>query len=168
MAFILDTVNLKGIPDFDYIRRQYDQYYQYLESIKTALPPSAYDFAVASWHYDFRDHRSPHDAWLEQLRITEVPMSPLSEMRSIELTVQLLGAYHDGYIELLYTGVRSYSLIHTGGSRKHGDWLIDEIRLSDQNLVLHEVVFHHGARWAIECEDLHYSWKPFDVGTPLL
>ncbi len=45
----------------------------------------------------------------------------------------------------------------------HGDWLIDEIRLSEQGLVLHEVVFD-GAHWLIECEDVVYTWLPFEQG----
>ncbi len=44
----------------------------------------------------------------------------------------------------------------------HGDWLIDEVRLSEREFVLHEVEFSHGSRWIIECEDLIYQWKPFE------
>jgi hypothetical protein len=42
----------------------------------------------------------------------------------------------------------------------HGDWLTDEIRLSDRNLVLHEIEFSRGSRWLIEAEDIVYEWKP--------
>lgn len=47
--------------------------------------------------------------------------------------------------------------------RGHGDWLIDEIRLSDRGLVLHEILFSSGARWLIESEDIEYTWEPSEV-----
>lgn len=40
----------------------------------------------------------------------------------------------------------------------HGDWLIDEIRLSDRNLVHHEILFNDGNRWLIESKDIKISW----------
>jgi hypothetical protein len=79
--------------------------------------------------------------------------------------MSLLGAYHDGHIKLVYTKVRSYDLTigpkrEAQAQRGHGDWLIDEIRLSDRELVLHEILFASGARWLIESEDIEYTWEP--------
>jgi hypothetical protein len=40
----------------------------------------------------------------------------------------------------------------------HRDWLVDEIRLSDRGLVVHEILFSRGALWTIEAADLRYEW----------
>jgi hypothetical protein len=84
--------------------------------------------------------------------------------RHIDIYVRLLGAYHDGHIELTYSNVRSYSLVgsHHNG---HDDWLRDEVRLSEQGLVFHEIRFDSGSRWSIECVDIHYKWIPLQSGT---
>ena len=67
-----------------------------------------------------------------------------------------------------YREVQSYSLespielrfpaVATG----HGDWLSDEVTLSNNGFVLHEVEFRRGSRWLIECRDINWSWKAFD------
>jgi hypothetical protein len=52
----------------------------------------------------------------------------------------LFAAYQDRHIELKYSAVQNYSLAcdEQGGSG-HGDWLYDEIRLSQRGYVLHEI-----------------------------
>ena len=80
----------------------------------------------------------------------------------MEIKVQLLGAYHDGHIELRYSNVRGYSLASNMGILDHGDWLYDEIRLSVEGHVLHEVEWSKGGRWLIECGDVAYEWMPLD------
>jgi hypothetical protein len=42
----------------------------------------------------------------------------------------------------------------------HGDWLADEVSLSPNQHVLHEILFRSGARWMIESEDIHFKWAP--------
>ncbi len=91
------------------------------------------------------------------------------ENNSIELT--LLGAYHDGNIKIKYKNVQMYSLVKdrqledtmpgSDPMKGHGDWLIDELSLSDKGMVVHTVHWAAGARWQIWCDDLEYEWKPF-------
>src|SRR5215475_3040321 len=90
-----------------------------------------------------------------------------SQYRAIEIRVRLLGAYHDRRIELIYEGVRNYSLETSPKFKSpptyktgHGDWLIDEIRLSERNLVIHGIEFSSGSRWLIECENIQYHSEP--------
>jgi hypothetical protein len=143
----------------------YGAYFEYLTSIKDQLPASAYEFAMASWHYNPGDHQCPHDAWVESLSIIEVSSGDRHEERSIEIKIRLLGAYHDGFAEMKYVGVKSYSLCTPAEFRLpplgvgHGDWLVDEIRISDRGLVLHEIEFSRGSNWLIECQDIYYSWQ---------
>src|SRR5690242_17658258 len=110
-----------------------------LESVRSFLAPSAYDFASAPWHCDHNDHKCPHDSRVESLVIREPSSGNRHEVREIEIAIRLLGAFHDGYLELPYRGVHSYSTSGVTGKTKigHGNWLIDEVRLSDNNLVLH-------------------------------
>ena len=162
---------------------RYRRYNEYLQSIKDRLPPATFEFASAPWHYDASDHRCPHDAWVEEISIRELAPEDNPHDRRIDIYVRLLGAYHDGHIELLYRQVRTYSIgksfpvgvmaINSAGghtsmdsffqdlvNQGHNDWLVDEIRLSEQGLVLHEIKFLLG-HWIIECNELTYEWKPF-------
>ena len=47
--------------------RGWSSYLKYLELNRSDIPVSAYEFAVADWHYDFRNHQCPHDAWVESV-----------------------------------------------------------------------------------------------------
>jgi hypothetical protein len=83
----------------------------------------------------------------------------------------LLGPHHDGKLELTYRNVHSYSFVSHRGFRIdrneekgvyfHGDWLTDEVRLSENDLVIHEIEWEH-ADWLIECKDIEAKWKPFE------
>lgn len=160
MSFLLDVLTRHSTPDE--IKKAFSNYNSYLESIRKDLPASAYDFAVASWHYNHDDHQCPHDSWLESLAISEPSSGSRHEKRRIAIEIRLLGAYHDGYLELSYPDVKFYSLFARPNSSKkeHGDWLVDEIRLSDENLVLHEILFSSGSRWIIESDNILFRWEP--------
>src|SRR5277367_4486168 len=111
-------------------------YREYLESTKERLPLSAFEFAGAPWHYDHNDHRCPHDSWVESLTITEPSTGERLQNRSLRISVRLWGAFHDGHILLDYPDVQMYSLENPTTGASHGDWLVDEIRLSENGLVL--------------------------------
>lgn len=162
MAYILT----KDRPNNFYEEWQagWSAYCAYLESVKGQLPQSAYEFATASWHYNFEDHRSPHDGWLETFVIREPAFGERKENRSLEIVTRLLASYHDGQIELKYSDVQSYSLASgVTNDSGHGDWLYDEIRLSEQGRVLHEIEWSRGGLWLIECGDVAYRWMPLSA-----
>jgi hypothetical protein len=159
MSFLLDVLSKpSGRED---VAIAFQAYTAYLESIRHALPESAYEFATAQWHYNYSDHRCPHDSWLESLTISDPASGNRREIRHVEIGVRLLGAFHDGALELSYPGVCSYLLSGASsisGNAGHGDWLTDEIRLSEKNMVHHEVLFSNGSRWLIESKDIHFRW----------
>jgi len=160
MSFLLDPPASSLGPQE--IVEVFAKYSEYLDSIRNALPQFAYEFAVAPWHYNARDHRSPHDSWVESLTISEPATGSRHENRHLEIAVRLLGAYHDGYLELSYPEVQSYSFIgasHAAENAGHGDWLVDELRLSERGLVLHEILFRSGSRWLIEAKDIRVTWE---------
>ena len=167
MAFIFgEDMPDEARSDLSLFYAQYAAYQEYLESIRTELPQSAYQFATAEWHYNPQRHECPHDAWVESLTILEPFSGEHRQRRSLEIRLKLLGAYHDGHIYLEYKNIQSYELrtpaefVSLPLGVGHGDWLVDEIRLSERNLVLHEIEFSRGSRWLIECKDITFQWDP--------
>jgi hypothetical protein len=141
---------------------RYEQYHHYLETIKDRLPTSAYAFASAPWHYDPMDPRCPHDSWLKTLAIEEVATGERQEVREVQVTIRLLNAHHTGEVQITYHNITRYE-IHMHGEammgNNHGDWLIDEVRLTDTSRVVHEIVFA-SSRMLFECGDIVYDWRP--------
>ena len=86
------------------------KYKEHLAAISDRLPPSARDFALAEWHHNYKDHRAPHDAWVESLTINETASGLHQENRQAHIKLRLLGAYHDGHIEIEYLNVKRYSI----------------------------------------------------------
>ena len=134
-------------------------YREYLQSVKDRLPVSAFEFATAAWHYDYSDHRCPHDSWVESLTIDEAARGGRLEDRSLRISSRLLGAFHDGHLSLDYADVQMYSLENPKTRAGHGDWLFDEIRLSENGFVLHEVLFGNDSLWLIEAKNISCEWR---------
>ncbi len=108
----------------------YQAYRCYLEGIRDDLPAHVYEFATAESHYDHTNPECLHDAWLEQLLVSEEGMGSRSESRFIRMMLQLLGAFHDRIFRLEYTGVSSYQIGNLSSQRGRGDLMIDEVGLS--------------------------------------
>lgn len=155
--------------DIEQKKQAWKKYRQYLDSIRDKLPKTTADFALADWHYNSDDHKCPHDSWVESINISEPLINETKSERRIDISVRLLGAFHDGNIQLDYKNVTSYKLEAPNDAEYkkyrersgHGDWLIDEVRLTESGNVFHEVIFRWGAQWSIECEELEYRWCPF-------
>jgi hypothetical protein len=142
-------------------------YIQYIASVKDRLPPGVQESVLSRWYFDPMDHRCPHDSWLENLTLSEPPSGLRRQIRTLSLTVRLLGAFHDGSIELSYVNLRSYALngsgLHTLTDAAHGDWISDEILLLEDGSIEHELLFDSGAAWRIVSEDVVYRWLPFEA-----
>src|SRR5712664_461435 len=138
MKFFANTGTITEIPE---LLERSKAYREYLQSIKERLPLSAFEFATAAWHYDYSDHRCLHDSWVESLTIKERESGERLHHRSLSISARLFGAFHDGHVLLDYADVYMYSLEGPKARAGHGDWLVDEIRLSENGLVLHEVLF---------------------------
>jgi hypothetical protein len=172
MTYILS----KDLPDAEshiYEKRRTEQwraYEQRLQKIKERMPSSVQAYALAAWHLDFTDHRCPHDAWLEHVTIRELASGERSEIRSLEIEIRLLGSYHDGHIEFLYREVESYCLDqpHRKGKwesseKGHQDWLVDEVDLSKNGHISHEIEWRDGGHWIIECKSFEHKWIPKEL-----
>ncbi len=143
----------------------FKQYNAYLHSVENVFPPGALSFAIADWHYNMQDSRCPHDAWVEFLKIYEDASGTRKENRTVNIKLKLLGAFHDGYIELSYRNIADYRITGGGvggehGHDGHGDWYVDDFHLSGAGRVVHDILFSRGYIWSIECDDLIYEWLP--------
>jgi hypothetical protein len=145
----------------DDVEGAFEQYQDYLASVRTKFPPSAYALATSDWYFNSTDHRCPHDAWLESLLLEEPSSGSRNELRTLSLTLNLLGAYHDGRIVLRYPRVFSYSFRVDDGKDGHRDWRYDELRLSERGNLIHEIEWcglNDVGTWTIEASDLEFRW----------
>jgi hypothetical protein len=139
--------------------RSFERYRAHLNSAQAAFPTSAFKLGISDWYFDPQDHRSPHDAWVERIAFTEHASGDRGEKRRLSLKVRLLGAYHDGYIELEYPKVYSYAIGSVDAHRGHGDWRYDEFRVSDTGNLIHEIEWSNGrCGWKIEASDMAFTW----------
>jgi len=140
----------------DSLKRDFNDYKSYLASIKNRLPQGDYEFAVADWHYDSTNPKWPHDAWIQEIKIKEIAEGERNEIRKIQIEIILLGAYHDRLLKVTYEDVSTYSIMSANG-QTHGDWIVDEISLSEAGLVVHEIKFRHGSFLKFEVKNLRFE-----------
>ncbi len=143
----------------------YQRYQQYLRENQEQFPLGAYALGTAEWWQLPHDHRCPHDGWLESVTVSEIAVGERHENRLTSIRVRLLGAYHDGHIELYYPQVISYQFQNPSCSRGLGDWLYDEFTLSESGHVIHEIEWAgfpgaRGSTWIIEASDIEFRWIP--------
>jgi hypothetical protein len=162
MAYILTAqLDAEDIPHSAFAR-----YRQYLKSVQADFPPNAFALATSDWYFTSSDHRAPHDGWLEEARLVEIALTHDRSERQVDLHVRLLGAYHDGWIELHYQDVTRYILdLHSPrsgtGRGSHQDWRYDEFRLAPGGRVEHEIEWwgsRERGRWLIEAADVTHQW----------
>ncbi len=142
-----ETSEPKGLP----------AYREYLLQNKDKFPPALFEWATSDWYYNFNDPRCPHDAWLESFTFKEHASGERDEIRKLGLEIKLLGAYHDLYLTFTYKNIKSYNLEANHLDNGHRDWMLDEYRLSENGLLIHEIEWVGStktARWWIECEDI--------------
>jgi hypothetical protein len=139
------------------------RYGDYLDRNRERFPTSAYGLATSAWWFDFRDHRCPHDARLESAHLSESSSGERFEKRALCLTLRLLGAYHDGHIELYYSRVSAYRIDASNTELGHRDWRYDEFRVDDAGSLEHEIEWSGSAliaRWRIVASDVEFKWIP--------
>jgi hypothetical protein len=131
-------------------------YREYLATEAGRFPRNALALAMADWYFDANDHRSPHDAWLEEAAFLEPSSGARHQDRSTALRVRLLGGYHDKILEFEYPVVLAYTLQTPSAAQGLGDWRYDEFRVSDRGTLIHEIEWSGGGRWQIEAADVEF------------
>lgn len=139
----------------------FEAYSAYLAEKAAVFPPSALALAKSEWYFDFRDPRSPHDAWLEAATLEQSLRDDRSS--ALSLAVRLRSAYGNGTILLRYLDVATFSLSEVGHPGHPADWRYDELRLSDSGRLVHEIEWwssRERGRWIVEASDLTLTWLP--------
>jgi hypothetical protein len=160
MTFILHDQRRAGAAETASGFRRYEEY---LTARRERFPPQAFALATSAWYHDAGDHRCPHDAWLEEVIISEPAPGNRQDERIVTLSIRLLGAYHDGHIAFRYPRVFRYDLGVADGEHGHRDWRYDEFRLTDSGRVEHEIEWsgeQSTGRWLIEASDVEFTWFP--------
>lgn len=142
----------------------FTRYFAYITTIRGKIPEHVFCFASDSRYFDLSSQSSLHDSWLESLTIREVAHGERKEIRRMEVSICLLGPFHDRRIHLHYRGVTHYTFrasSHDGDERldqtAHGDLITHEIRLGYDGLMVHELLFENGATFLIEFSDFRHS-----------
>ena len=148
----------------------YRRYQTYLASVRDRMPPGAYALATSEWYFSLTDRRAPHDAWLDALHIQEESIDATQaadQRRGVTITIRLLGAYHDAYLEFSYRDVSRYRLDfatpHHPANPGHRDWRFDEFRLAGEGRVEHEIEWwgpRPTSTWLIEAADVEHRYLP--------
>lgn len=138
------------------------RYRKYLMSVGDKFPPNAFALAILDWNFVFSNYGCPHHAWLNSAKVFEDATGDREQGRHVGIETVLLGAYHDLLLTLRYVGVVNHTLSGCGlnGSGGHYDWRYDELRLSDEELLIREIEWASAidqGRWLIECEDVTFS-----------
>jgi hypothetical protein len=146
---------IKFIQNKDGFTMDSSGYPSYVNNIKEALPGGALQFMIADWHYDHRDPRCPHDAKIDHIAVKETA-------GQVDVEILLNGPY-EGKIRLNYSGVQCYTLEKRKcdwpiGVESHGDWMIDEMLLEDDGILIHEIAFSD-ALLKIKHKDFKYSFE---------
>ena len=142
----------------------FKRYRAYLQTVRARFPSTAFALSTSDWYFNFGDHRCPHDAHLEWLKIEESRIDKESNLRAVSIAVRLLGAYDDGAIELRYPTVYAYQLRFLGDECGLWDWRYDEFRLSEGGHLVHEIEWcrlSETGRWVIEASDVEFRWIDF-------
>lgn len=149
---------LKSSGSYEELGDAWVGYRKYLLSIEEQLPPDVFQFATALWHYDPHDHRALHDS---RFRRSELRVDEARSGHQLQFEIELVAPFEDGITTLLYEGVTSFSSSLPAQPELSvdvslGDWLCDEIRLSDSKRVVHEFAFSSGATYLIECRTMQH------------
>jgi hypothetical protein len=139
---------------------RFDDYFQYVESVRHQLSPEAYSFASNFDHYDLQSKTSLHDSWVQSVHIEESASGSRNEARQLGIRVSLLGPYHDRVLMLFYDNVSEYAInakCSVAQAVAHGDIFTHEVRMTDGQHVIHEILFASGSTFLVQCRDLRFE-----------
>lgn len=139
-------------------------YFEYAETISAGLSPGARALTEEKRH-GLDDKGSFHDAWIRTLSIEET-LDEDSQPDTVNISLVLLGPYHDRLFHVRYENVRDYS-VHEGDGipgpftdrlrpRGHDDLLVHELRLSPKGEYVHEMIFASETTIWIEAAEIRF------------
>jgi hypothetical protein len=131
-------------------------YEAHIKTIAPKLPEPTRVFVMSSAYGNHNSHDCPHDSWLMNIILdAEVCRD---NNRRIDLTIRLLGAFHDRILTFKYINVTEFNIeIKKSGNQNVGDWLNDEFDIAEQGFVSHEILWQFGKPWKIISECVEFS-----------
>jgi hypothetical protein len=125
---------------------------------KDRFPVQVYDFAIDVNRHNLDSPHSLHDSWMTSITIKENRNKerPFDPEPSIE--IDLLGQMHDRDIILSYSDIESYQIKglknpYNWGDTYQGDVSCHEVRLNEEGLLIHEILFSSDSTITIVCKN---------------
>jgi len=88
----------------------FENYKQYLETIKDKLPQALYNFVSNSKRHNL-EKESLHDSWINEIKIGVIrDKENRNKTKSVFIKIEFLGSYHDRIFELNFNDVCSYKI----------------------------------------------------------
>jgi len=135
----MDYIVGEKTDDFAELGANHASYRDYLLRNETCLKESGLSCLLADWYYDWSDKCCLHDSWLEKLTFNRLLG------RGCKVSLELLGAYHDKRLILIYEGVQSYDMPSI--SSENWEWDLDEIEVIEPGIFKHKILWTSGEKW---------------------
>lgn len=116
------------------------------------------NYGSVPWLENPEDSSSPIGSMLETLNIdsgigTDAPPA-------VTIHITLMAKARDGRIKLMYQRVHEYSMEGVATTDPSGNtWIEDTLKLRKTDALKHKVTLTGGS-WAIEADDIEFSWEP--------
>ena len=131
------------------MQRSFDEYMEYILSLKEDLPEELFKFSSNIAHYELNHSDSLHDAWVVSLLVKENRNASRPFNCNLSLEINLLGQHHDRELILKYLNVSKYGFV---GQRNelnandtfHGDILSHEVGLKSGRFI-HTIAMRSGS-----------------------
>lgn len=140
------------------MNQSFDDYKKYMQKNKEKFPKHIYEFALDENRHTLDSPNSLHDSWMTSITIKENRdrAYPFEPQPTIE--IKLLGQRRDRDIILSYWGIERYSIEglknpYNWGDTFQGDISCHEVKLSEQDLIIHEIQFVSNSKIIIVCRD---------------
>ena len=140
----------------------FDDYKKYIEENKHNFPSHVFEFATDVNRHNLDSPHSLHDSWMTSITIKENRNldRPFDPEPTIE--IELLGQMHDRTIVLSYSGIENYAIEglknpYNWGDTYQGDISCHEVRLNEEGLLVHEILFVSESKITIVCQNFQCS-----------
>lgn len=131
----------------------YDEYFKYIDSVKSDLSDELYEFSSNVNRYDLSSPESLHDSWLRSLQVQDTIQEDGGINKAITaIEIELLGPHHDRVFCLKYTEVKSYIFDKPIKNIpvNHYDLLCHEVRVNGKGYKEHVILFDNEISFQIE------------------
>ena len=143
------------------MQRNFDEYMEYILSLKDVLPEELHKFSSNTEHYELNHPDSLHDAWVVSLLVKESRNASRPFNCNLSVEINLLGQHHDRELILKYFNVSKYGFV---GQRNelnandtfHGDILSHEVGVKPEGFS-HTIAMRSGSVFEVVFSGFSYE-----------